>query len=68
MKILLLAPQDDSLGYEEDKNEYVDQEEGDNKSECEDKGEHTEDDHDDCEIVFQNASEQNGTGPYYICL
>ena len=56
------GPNDDSLGYEEDKDEYVVQ------------GEHTEDDHDDCddesdtEIVFQHESEQNGTGPYYMCL
>ena len=30
-----------------------------------DKYEHTKD---DCEIVFKDESEQNGTGPYYICL
>ena len=64
----------DSLEYEEDKDEYVVQEEGDNKSECKDEYEHTKDDDDDCddesdiEIVFQGESEQNTTGPYYICL
>ena len=68
------GPNDDSLGYEEHKDEYVDQEEGGNKSECKDKGKYTKDDHDDCDdqsdidIVFQDESEQNKTGPYYICL
>ena len=43
-------------------------------SECKDKAEHTEDDDNDAddesdtEILFQYGSEQNATGPYYICL
>ena len=68
------GPNDDCLGYEEHKDEYVDQEEDGNKSECKDKGKYTKDDHDDCddqsdiEIVFEDEREQNKTGPYYICL
>ena len=68
---------DSSCGSKDDTLEYdkcAEQKVGDAESECRDKNEHAKDENDkaddasDVEIVFQEESEQNATGPYYICL
>ena len=66
--------EDDNLEYKEREDECTDQKNGDAGSVCRDEDEHANYDHDgaddtsDVEIVFQEESVQNATGPYYICL